>query len=552
LNGLETTALATVGSVLVLYLAALIYIGWRAAKRTHGGVDFHLAGRSLGAWAAGVSSTASSESGWVTLGAVGMTYAYGVSGLWYAPGCLLGYLVNLYYVAPRVQALSREQGSLTMTDIIARRWGDPRHVLRLTSVAIILLSMMGYVAAQMTAAGKAFSSTLGLETALGTVSIFGRQIGGGYVLGVLLGAAVITLVTSLGGFRGVAWTDLFQGILMAFALIALPAYAVMRLGGFGALIDGLGGLNPDFLTATGGRATSAAWGFVVGELGIGLGYPGMPHVITRYMAARDEEQVRRLRLIGIVWGVTVFYGAGVVGLVARVMSPELADGERALMIVALQLLPPLLAGLMLAAVISAILSTVSSQLLVAASAVSYDVVEGVAGRHPDDRRSLVLGRWTVAAVGLLGVALALSEVRLVFWFVLFAWSILGAAFGPLILLAVRGNGVNRNGALACMLVGLGVSVAWKLGRGIDDDPGAFALVPWVTVAVAIVILVGGWMAGKVRRGEAIAIVAATAITLGSWVVVQQGAFHQLYELVPAFALAAATAVTVSRFVPARD
>jgi Na+/proline symporter len=207
---------------------------------------------------------------------------------------------------------------------------------------------------------------------------------------------------------------------------------------------------------------------------------------------------------------------------------------------------------MLAAVISAILSTVSSQLLVAASAVSYDVVEGVVGRHPDDRRSLVLGRWTVAAVGLLGVLLALSEVRLVFWFVLFAWSILGAAFGPLILLAIRPGGVNRHGALACMLVGLGVSVAWKLGRGIDDNPEAFDMVPWVTLVVAVLILIGGWLGGKLRREETISIIVATLITLASWAVVQQGAFRQLYELVPAFILAATTAVTVSRFVPVRD
>ena len=125
--GPEPAALSVVGTVLFLYLGILIFIGWRASRRTRGGEDFHLAGRSLGAWAAGVSSTASSESGWVTLGAVGMTYAYGVSGLWYAPGCLLGYLVNLYFVAPRINRLSREQGSLTLTDIDRRRWGDPHH-----------------------------------------------------------------------------------------------------------------------------------------------------------------------------------------------------------------------------------------------------------------------------------------------------------------------------------------------------------------------------------------------------------------------------------------
>ena len=343
---IASSTLTTVATVMVIYLGVLIFIGWRAAKRTHGGEDFHLAGRSLGAWAAGISSTASSESGWVTLGAVGMTFTHGVSGLWYAPGCLLGYLVNVYLVAPRLRPLSEGQGSVTLTDVITRRWGDPRNVLRITATTIILICMMGYVAAQMTAAGKAFSSSLGLE---------GR---GGYVLGVVIGAAVIILVTSLGGFRAVAWTDLFQGLLVAGALIALPLYAIVRLGGFDVLVQGLGSISPHFLSAGGDRIGPALWGFIIGQLGIGLGYPGMPHVITRYMATRDDREVQRLQVIAMFWGVAVFYGAGVVGLVSRVMLPNLVDGEQALMALALNLVHPVLAGLLLAAVISAILSTV--------------------------------------------------------------------------------------------------------------------------------------------------------------------------------------------------
>jgi len=545
-NGLEPTALATVGTVLFFYLAILIFIGWRASRRIHGGNDFHLAGRSLGAWAAGISSTASSESGWVTLGAVGMTYMHGVSGLWFAPGCLLGYIVNLYVVAPRINRLSREQGSLTLTDIITERWGDPRHLLRAVSVVIILLSMLGYVAAQMTAAGKAFSTTLGLQEEIWRISLFGHEVAvGGYLIGVLLGAAVITLVTSLGGFRGVAWTDLFQGLLMAFALLALPLYAVMRIGGFGALADGLGAIEPGFLTATGARTSAAALGFIVGELGIGLGYPGMPHVITRYMAARGKEQVRRLRLIGILWGVTVFYGAGLAGLVGRVMMPDLADGERTLMLLSLGLLPAILAGLMLAAVISAILSTVSSQLLVAASAVSHDVVEGIMGRGADDRRSLILGRWTVAAVGLLGVLLALSEIRLVFWFVLFAWSALGASFGPLILFSLLKKGITRHGALAGMLTGFGVTIAWKLGRGMAENPDPFQMVPVVAAIVAAALLGIGWLTRSMEGMDRIAVMAALLATLISWWLVPHWGLHQLYELVPAFAFATVCAVLVS-------
>jgi sodium/proline symporter len=529
----EGSTLTTVAVVMVAYLGVLLFIGWRAARRTHGGEDFHLAGRSLGAWSAGISSTASSESGWVTLGAVGMTFTYGVSGLWYAPGCLLGYLVNVYLIAPRLRPLSANQGSVTLTDIITRRWGDPRNVLRLTATTIILICMMGYVAAQMTAAGKAFSSSLGFE---------GRS---GYVLGVVIGAAVIILVTSLGGFRAVAWTDLFQGLLVAIALIALPLYAIARLGGFGALVQGLGAIDPNLLSAGGGRIGPALWGFIIGQLGIGLGYPGMPHVITRYMATRNDREVQRLQVIAMFWGVAVFYGAGLVGLAGRVTLPELADGEQALMALALQLVHPVLAGLILAAVISAILSTVSSQLLVAASAVSYDVVEKTFGRASDDRRSLVLGRWTVAVVGLIGILVALTEVRLVFWFVLFAWSGLGAAFAPLILLALLQRGVNRHGALAAMLTGTGVTVAWKLGRDAATNPEIFARVWWITLLVAAVVLVFGRLARAFDRGDQIGVVAAASFTVISWWLVQQWGLNNLYELVPAFFLAGFAALAVS-------
>jgi sodium/proline symporter len=537
---LEGSTLTTVAVVMFAYLGILIFIGWRAARRTHGGEDFHLAGRSLGAWAAGVSSTASSESGWVTLGAVGMTFTHGVSGLWYAPGCLLGYLVNVYIVAPRLRPLSENQGSITLTDIITRRWGDPRNVLRLTATTIILLCMMGYVAAQMTAAGKAFSSSFGLE---------GR---GGYILGVVIGAAVIILVTSLGGFRAVAWTDLFQGLLVAAALIALPLYAIARLGGLDALIQGLGSISPHLLSAGGDRIGPALWGFVIGNLGIGLGYPGMPHVVTRYMAARDDREIQRLQVIAMLWGVAVFYGAGVVGLVGRVMMPDLADGEQALMAIALQLVHPILAGLLLAAVISAILSTVSSQLLVAASAVSYDVVEETFGEARDDRRSLVLGRWTVAVVGLIGILVALSEVRLVFWFVLFAWSGLGAAFAPLVLLALTKRAVNRHGALAAMLTGTGVTVVWKLGRDIASNPEAFARAWWIAVLIAGALLVLGHWTRAFARGDVVAVVCASAITVAGWWLVQRWGFSNFYELVPAFFMAGFAALAVSAVTPSTE
>ncbi len=538
------TAALTVDVVMVLYLFVLLGIAWMAGRRTHGGDDFHLAGRSLGAWSAGISSTASSESGWVTLGAVGMTYAYGISGLWFAPGCLLGYLVNVYIVAPRLRRLSADQGSVTLTDVITRRWGDPKHVLRITATTIILLCMMIYVASQMTAAGKAFSTTLNLGAA-------------GYSWGVVIGAVVITIVTLMGGFRAVAWTDLVQGLLVAAGVVILPLYAVARLGGFGALFQGLATIDPNLLSADGGRLGPALWGFIVGELGIGLGYPGMPHVVTRYMAARNDLEVRRLRIIAMLWGVAVFYGAGLAGLVGRVMLPDLADGETALISLALNLVHPVIAGLLLAAVISAVLSTVSSQLLVAASAVSYDIVEGVMNLKQDDRRSLILGRWTVAIVGLLGVLIALRGETVIFWFVLFAWSGLGASFAPLTLMALKPRLINRYGALACMLTGSGVTVIWKLGIKNITDPASigpllFDRLWWITLIVAAAILLIGRVTKSFEPGHSAAVLAATGITLASWYLVQHWGMFHLYELVPAFVFATAAALVVSRIVGEED
>lgn len=531
-------AALTVDVVMVLYLFVLLGIGWFAGRRTHGGDDFHLAGRSLGAWSAGISSTASSESGWVTLGAVGMTYHFGISGLWFAPGCLLGYLVNVYIVAPRLRKLSADQGSVTLTDVITRRWGDPNHVLRITATTIILLCMMIYVASQMTAAGKAFSTTLNLGES-------------GYFWGVIIGAIVITIVTLMGGFRAVAWTDLFQGLLVAVGVVILPLYAVAKLGGFGAMFQGLAASDINLLSAGGGRTGPVLWGFIAGNLGIGLGYPGMPHVVTRYMAARNDREVRRLRIIAMLWGVAVFYGAGLAGLAGRVMLPNLADGETALISLALTLVHPVIAGLLLAAVISAVLSTVSSQLLVAASAVSYDIVEGAMNLKQDDRRSLILGRWTVAAVGLLGVLIALRGETVIFWFVLFAWSGLGASFAPLTLMALRPQLINRYGAMACMLTGTGVTVIWKLGIKNVTDPTSigpllFDRLWWMTLIVAAAILLIGRVTQSFDPGHVAAVLAATGITLASWHLVQHWGLHNLYELVPAFIFATAAAFLVSR------
>jgi sodium/proline symporter len=479
---------ATILAVTAVYMAILLGIGFAAARLTRSPEDFFLAGRSLGSWVTAISSTASSESGWVVLGAVGMAYVNGVSALWYAPGCLLGYVANLYFVAPRLRREAARQGSLTLPDFLADRFGDPRHVVRLASVAIIFVSLGGYVAAQMTATGKAMQAILGLS----------------YPQGIAAGGIIIVVYTLMGGFRAVSWTDFFQGTIMALALVVMPLLVVAQVGGYAAMLQQLAAADPNLVTATGGRTGFALFGFMTGLLGIGLGYPGQPHVLTRYMAASGDGKIRQTQVIAMVWGVAVFYGAGYLGLAGRLLMPELGQGgdpEQLFPLLSRSLLHPLAAGVMLAAILSAIMSTVSSQLLVAASAVSRDLFENVFGVARSGRAAVLAGRVAVLVLGVAALAVSLKDVRVVFWFVLFAWSGLGAAFGPVLLLSLWTDVLTRKGVVAGMLTGFGVTVAWKLS-GLSDAV-IYELVPAFVLASLAALVVSSLDRGGARRRQTI-------------------------------------------------
>ncbi len=473
----------TVVGVVAAYMAILLGIGYAAARLTRSPEDFFLANRSLGAWVTAISSTASSESGWVVLGAVGMVYVHGVSALAFAPSCLAGYLVNLYWLAPRLRRASQRTGALTLPDLLVARIGDRLHLLRLSSVAIIALCLGAYVAAQMTATGKAMEAIVGLT----------------YSQGILVGGAIIVIYTLMGGFRAVAWTDFVQGVIMAVALLTMPVLAVLAAGGYGTMLERLAATDPALVTVTGGRTGFALFGFVAGLLGIGIGYPGQPHVLTRYMAAADDETIRRSQVIAMIWGVVVFFGAGYLGLAGRLLMPELGQGgdpEQLFPLLARALLHPGIAGLMLAAVLSAIMSTVSSQLLVAASAVSRDLFEKVFGAVTGGRASVLAGRLSVLLLGIAAMVVAWKDVRVVFWFVLFAWSGMGAAFGPLLLLSLAGCRVSHAGAVTGVVTGFAVTVVWKL-TGLSDRL-IYELVPAFLLATLAVVAVS-WAERRLTR-----------------------------------------------------
>lgn len=433
----ETLAIAI---TLVAYKIALVVIGLLANRRTHDVADFFLGGRRLGPWVAAISASASSSSAWTLLGVSGAAYAWGLGALWILPACVGGFLLNWLLLGPRLRRLSADDGSLTVTDVLAGPPGSPgSRAVRGLCTAIVLLSLLAYVAAQFQGAGKTFHQTFAMDTPTA----------------VLLGAGIIVLYTLLGGFWAVSITDTLQGLVMAAAAVLVPAVALGAVGGPGALYEALAQVDaPGYGSLVRGLPGAAALGFVLGLLGIGLGYPGQPHVVNRFMAVRDEASMVRARRIAIAWALVMYAGMLTVGWCARVLLPALADPEVAFIEAARSLLPPVLGGVMIAAVLSAVMSTADSQLLVAASSVAHDLrTTDAPGPAPLARtRAVVLGLSAVA------VGLALWGSQEIFSRVLFAWTAMGAAFGPLLLVRVLAGPVRLRARLCSIGLGFSLSV----------------------------------------------------------------------------------------------
>lgn len=451
----------------------LIAVGVWARRRTHDVESFYLGSRGLGAWVAALSASASSSSAWTLLGVSGAAYAWGWPALWLFPATVGGFVFNWYYVAARLRKLSASEGSITLSEVIAPAGlGESRQLILRIAAAIIVFSFVFYVAAQFEAVGKAFESVF-------AVSKSGS---------ILLGAGIILAYTLLGGFWAVSVTDCVQGMLMVLAAVLLPAVALAAVGGPGELVSGLverGSGGSPLLSGglTGGLAWLTAIFFVLGMLGIGIGYPGQPHVVNRYMALKDDQSLRRGRIIALTWAVLVYAGMLLLGLCARVLYNDVTDPEQVMFRAAGSLLPAFAAGIVLAAVLSAIMSTADSQMLVAASAVSYDwnlakgrLATGLTG-----------SRVTVLVVTLLATMLALLWRADIFSRVLFAWAAMGSAFGPVLLMRLAGRQVEATATLAAMLAGFGLTVLLSL---LPNTPGDVAerVLPFV---IALLIAAAG-------------------------------------------------------------
>lgn len=480
---MQTGSLVTLTLYFVLMLAIGVYAWWRTADTSEG---FLLAGRDLSPPVTALSAGASDMSGWLLLGLPGALYLAGLSAAWIAIGLVLGAWANWLLVAPRLRAQSEALGnSLTIPEFLANRFPESALALRVASAVVIVLFFAVYTASGLVGGGKLF------ETAFVTLLPEGTGLTP-YLLGVWITALVVLAYVALGGFLAVSLTDVVQGVIMFVALVAMPLVVLFGPGGDGgaslAAVD-----VPGFLSLTEGLTLLG----VVSAVTWGLGYFGQPHIIVRFMALKRVEDMPVARRIGMSWMVVCLLGAIGVGIAGRAYATRngiaVEDPETIFIILAELLFHPLITGFLFAALLAAIMSTVSSQLLVASSSLTEDFYRLFLRKQASEREAVNASRVFVALVSLAAIAIAWDPDSQVLGLVAHAWAGFGAAFGPLMLLALMWDRMTGAGAVAGLVTGAGVVALW-IALGWDQalpgmGEGLYEIVPgFIAAWIAIVVV----------------------------------------------------------------
>lgn len=459
--------------VLLVFLLVLVGVAAWSRRETRTLSGFFLAGKKLPWWVVAFSTNATGESGWLLLGLTGMGYAVGAQAYWVVVGEVTGIWLSWTLISRRLKRLSDETDSITLPDVLAARFDDRRHLLRGIAVVIIVSMVCAYVTAQMVASGKALGSFIGID----------------YKTAVIAGGAIIIGYTFIGGYKAVAYTDVVQGVLMLAGLIVVPAVAIHAGGGWTAVTSSLALQDPNLLSmgAIIGDGVPG-WIALVSFLAIGLPFLGVPQLMVRFMSARDETELKKARVMSVI--VILLFDAGAVtaGMAGRALFPELADAETIFPVLSAELFPPVITGILMIVVLSAIMSTVDSLLLLASSAIVRDLLQKILGSRTSDRALAGYGKVVTVLIGVIGVWFALEEVRFIFWFILFAWSGLGAAFGPVLLCTFYYKDTTRAGVAAGMLGGFLTSVVWVLAFKADVFE-LYEMIPGFVVGLALTIVV---------------------------------------------------------------
>ncbi|MCH2464827.1 MAG: sodium/proline symporter [Gemmatimonadetes bacterium] len=437
----------TIISVLVGYLLILLGIGVWGSKEAGDLKGYYVAGKRLPAWVIAFSSNATGESAWLLLGLTGMGYAIGVHAFWVILGEVLGVASAWVWVARPFKEYTDRFDSITVPDYLTDRFRDTSHVFRWHSALMILSMVMAYTAAQLTGSGKAFDSFLGT----------------GYTEGVWIGLGIVLFYTTVGGFKAVAYSDFLQGVLMLGCLLTLPFVGIAAAGGWSEMIAGLEAADPALLRPMGQYGVGPAGiASAVGFVAIGFAFLGSPQLLTRFMAARDQKQIIEGGFWAVLCVIGFDVGAVLGGMSGRTLFPGLADPETILPEMSAALFPAFFTGVFLVVVLAAIMSTVDSLLLLASSAVVRDILQKAMGIEASERTLSNLARAVTVVIGAVGLLVALTEPRAIFYFVLFAWSGIACAFTPVVICSLFWKRTTKPGAVAGMIGGFVVTVVWTI------------------------------------------------------------------------------------------
>jgi len=419
-----------------------------------------------------LSAVSSGRSSWLVLAVSGMAYTLGTGAVWAVVGAAVAEMFQFVYIGRKLRIQTERYQSITLLDFFESKYKDTKHLIRITGAIIIVIFITAYLSAQLNAGAKALSTALNFS----------------FLLSLIISALLILVYMVLGGYIAVAYNDVVRGIILLVGLVIFPVYGIIKLGGLQMVLATLGRLNPAYLDPF-----SLGIGVIIGFIGIGLGSPGQPHIIVRYMSIDDPEKLRSSMVIGTFWNVVLGWGAVFIGLLGRAVVPLTTglpskDPEMIYLVLSSEFFGPAMYGLLVGGIFAAILSTADSQLLVVASTIVRDIYEKILRKNTqiEEKVKLKLSRIVVVMTGIFALLLAYAADDLIFWLVLFAWGGLGAAFGNAVIFSLYWKKTTKMGIVSGMVTGTVVTIIWKLF--LKKPTGIYELIPaFFCSALAIII-----------------------------------------------------------------
>lgn len=484
-----------------IYMILVIFIGLYYAKRANeSSKHFFLGGRTIGPWITALSAEASDMSGWLLMGLPGLAYWCGLSdAVWTAIGLALGTYINWLIVAKRLRSYSAISGdSITIPDFLSNRYKEKKKIIMIISALFILIFFTVYAASCFVTVGKLFSTLFGTS----------------YHLMMIVGAVFVLFYVIIGGFLAESASDLMQAIVMIFALVTILSMGIYAAGGISNVLDNVRQI-PGFLEFFGiatpvmqdgvqklsetgqplfGQPGSYSLLTVLSKMAWGLGYFGMPHVLLRFMAIRNVDELDKSRIIGTIWCVVSLASAVAIGLVGRTLYPGAfltqSEAENIFVLMSSKLLPPLIAGIVMSGILAATISSSDSYLLIATSAAAKNIYQGIVRKKASDREVLIVSRIILLLIAAVGMIIALDENSVIFNVVSFAWAGFGATFGPVMLFSLFWKRTTRSGAIAGMITGGSMVFVWYfLIKPLGGVFGIYELLPaFVFSCIAIVVV----------------------------------------------------------------